>query len=243
MRETGCTDLQRTDSIMRFDKPAFLAGGIDEHKGGSQLDAESRALLESLYPPWRDVFLLYQDAASMPGFSRRSGGTSATIGVKNFTTTYTSRAVTGLCQMDMMQDANFRVRSGVSVGVLTAMASMFGMASKPEESGFQLELGAWADTYLYNSACRVLAFAKTDTRFQTGTVDVSDMQGGLNNREGWLPDKAVIFNRPFRTVPGVVAFIAGLDTMRGRWIRIRVEPREISQAGFKLTMNSWAGKL
>ena len=229
-REPGCTGLKRADSIMRFDRPALLTGGTDDLKGGSQIDDEARGLLSSLYPPFRDILHITLKATEMPGFGRRDHSKNQTSGCgrKTLYTPYTSNALTGLCTLHIDQDENFRVTSGI-------------MGTK-SGSSIEVEQGSWSWTYLYDSHMQVLGFAESDKRIQTGSVSIWDLFGRNNEVIPFKYIWPVTFSRPFRTTPSLTAWIAGFDSIKNKWIRIKILTLDVTTKNFQLYAEAWHGK-
>lgn len=215
---------------MRFDRPASLTGGADDFKGGPQIDDEARSLLSSLYPPYRDVLHITLKATEMPGFSRPDHSRNQTggCGRKTLSTPYTSNALTGLCTLYIHQDDNYRVTSGV-------------MSTRPGSS-IEVEQGSWSWTHLFESHMQVLGFAEADKRVQTGTVAIWDLLGRNNETVPFKYLWPISFKEAFRTTPSLTAWIAGFDSIKNKWIRIRVTTHNVTPTGFHLYLETWHGK-
>ncbi|KAK3398528.1 hypothetical protein B0T20DRAFT_498418 [Sordaria brevicollis] len=195
----GSNRLRIMESIMRFDVPAALSTkGKDILQGGSGVDSEALNLVRSLYPPLLDACSLRSAAQHHPGFE--AGWNGRAVGDRRFNVAQTSNIVTGIEKIDMGLNGNFRLNSSV--------------INVDRGSGYTLRLGAWDNTHLIDATCNVISFHEADTRVQTGRVDWSQLSGG-NERSGRQN-----FSRPFNKTPNVVAFISGLDTAKGRQIRM-----------------------
>jgi hypothetical protein len=112
-------------------------------------------------------------------------------------------------------------------------------------SGFDIRLGSWGDTHLFNASCNVLSFDEDDQRVQTGRVESKAIRNpALGAAPGPSESAAtyVKFARPFKNPPKVTTFISSLDSNKGAYIRISVYATAIDRNGFWLSINGWGSE-
>ncbi|KAF5705136.1 ATP synthase subunits region orf 7 [Fusarium mundagurra] len=212
----GCQQLQDSRSIMHYDLPSSLASnGADALQGGSVIDSGARSLLRSLYPLWPKPLCGRYSAKDRYGFK---AGVNAN-GIANFGTNMTNNIVAGLCRLDMGTNGNFRLQSKIT---------------NIQKDGYTWEVGTWSDTNLYDASYSILSFEKEDRRIQTGNAEWKYLSGG-KSRSTYRR-----FTKPFKTIPEVVVFITGFDTLQGRNIRLDVSASNIDRNGFTVNMMTWA---
>lgn len=209
---------------MRFDRPAALGSGSDERQGDLVIDSESRELLQKLYPKPYGVYSRGLAAFQVSGWRSGIGLPAAQ---QWLSTTETANTITGLCQLDMGLNGNFRINSSVQ--------------NVQRRSGFEVVLGSWANTHLIDVSCSILSFHEEDQRIQTGRVEYVHIKPNSDNNPGQSLSTNVRFSKPFNKPPNVVTFISGLDTINGKYIRIDLNPSNIDRFGFRLNMRTWAG--
>ncbi|CCT73219.1 uncharacterized protein FFUJ_10099 [Fusarium fujikuroi IMI 58289] len=214
---TGCQKLQDSSSIMHHDLPSALrSSGADSLHGGRVIDVEARSLLQSLYPllpkPLCDRFSI----RNLNGFKE---GLNAN-GVHKAITSKTNNIVAGLCRLDMGTNGNFRLQSKIT-----------DIKKKKE---YTWEVGTWADTNLFDASYSILSFEEEDQRVQTGHTEWKYLSGGKSRSTHRS------FTKPFRTIPEVIVFITGFDTLKGRNIRISVSASKVDRNGFTVNMETWA---
>ncbi|KAF5620265.1 ATP synthase subunits region orf 7 [Fusarium sp. NRRL 52700] len=211
----GCQQLQDGQSIMHYDLPSSLASnGADALQGGHVIDSEARSLLRSLYPLWPKPLCERHSAKDRYNFIAGFNANSST----KIVTKMTNNIVAGLCRLDMGTNGNFRLRSKIA---------------NIQRDEYTLEVGTWSDTNLYDASYSILSFEKEDQRVQTGNAEWKDLSGEKSRTTYWR------FPKPFKTIPEVVIFITGFDTLQGRNIRINVSASDIDRNGFTVNMKTW----
>lgn len=214
---SGCQKLQDSSSIMHHDLPSALRNsGADVIQGGRVIDNEARSLLQSLYPTWPKPLCAVYAAKSIGIFKEKGYGTVF------IQTQMTKNIIAGLRRLDMGTNGNFRLRSKIT--------------DIQKKKGYTWEVGTWADTNLFDASYSILSFEEEDQRVQTGHTEWKYLSGG-KSRSTYRR-----FTKPFKTIPEVVVFITGFDTLQGRNIRISVSASNIDRNGFTVNMETWAGK-
>lgn len=222
----GCDQLQSSQSIMGFDRPATLGSGTDECRGGIVIDVEARKLLEALYPKTYQVFCREVCRSNIQGWT---GGTRPPVATHRFDAKQTANIITGLCRIDMGLGSGFRVKSEVR--------------NVQSRSGFDISLGTWQDNNMIDATCVVLSFDEEDQRVQTGRMGYLDMRtANVTPGAGDRYSKRVNFARPFKNYPEVVTFISRLDSENGANLRLETSTDAINRDGFQLTFGPWGGQ-
>lgn len=232
--DTGSPELQVSDSIMLFDRPAALgtSGSSDERHGqqrSASIDAEAIRLVQRLYPP--GPFSGRVTASQVSGWRGFIGSPSNQVppAVQWKSTTATTNGVTGLSRIEMGLSGNFRIDSHFQ--------------NVQQKVGFDVVVKTWWDTHLVDAACDVLTFDQDDQRVQVGRVNYGDIWpgGGGDRSPGVMLSHDVRFARPFKNTPKVVTFISCIDSVKGKYIRLDVNPCNIDRYGFRLNIRTWAG--
>ena len=223
-------DLQSPQSIMAFDRWASPGSGTVERRGGSIIDEEALRFLRKLYPPLPSVFSTQLVNSQQPGWRENIGHIIAT---KRYNTAQTENIITGLNRLDMGISGNFRINSFVQT---------------TGNGYYDVVQGCWADTHIIDASCDVMSFAAGDTRVQAGREEYRNWKpNGPTSQDiqGVTLSKRIKFARPWKKTPKVVAFICGLDYLKGRNIRCNViVPGElIGTDSFTIKCEVWAGKL
>lgn len=219
----GSPDLQNPLSIMAFDRPASLGSGTDERHGGSVIDAESLSLLRKRYPKLPNVHGRELICSHTSGWRAGTGDIKVT---QRCQTSETSNIITGITRLDIGLGGNIRLRSYTANVV---------------DDGFEVVLGSWADTLLHDASCNIMSFGEQDSRILTGTEDYRGWKSEYPNDPGKARSRRINFSRLWRKVPGVVAFISGLDFEKWTNLRCNVNISDIDQFGFTLNLSTWAG--
>ncbi|EPE32267.1 Agglutinin HPA-like protein [Glarea lozoyensis ATCC 20868] len=218
MSSNGYPGLLNPLSIMAFDRPGILGSGVNEHHGGLIVDSEALDLLRRLYPAY-NIFCPSIGVVCTQTLKFK-GGIHVQPATQRFLTQKTANVITGISYIDMGLHGNFR------------------LTSYPHEiqkgSSFDVTLGSWHDTHIYDAKCSVMSFAEEDPRILTGSVESAELRGGKLNCSTY-----VYFRRPFRQTPNVVAWVSGFDFAKDKNLRIEVSVDEVSNLGFRLRMNTW----
>ena len=224
--ESGFHGLQSTKSIMHFDRPAASSPGNrrDKRREGTRIDTESVEVLQCLYPKIHPVFAERFAMTHVQGWREGIPGDEA---VKSFAAPQTANVVSGLCHLDMGLNGSFRLWTGVR--------------KVQPRLGFDFCIKSWDDTHIINAESHIMSFDPDDHRVQTGEIDLNSMRGD-DRPEGVRREKYIQFPRPFKQMPNVVTFLTGLDTIKGRWLRVNCLASSIGLNGFYITLMTWAGQ-
>ena len=221
--DIGSPQLKNSQSIMAYDRPAYLGNsGSDEKHGGLIIDSESLLLLRTLYPAIANV---HHGSLVNSQTSGWRAGVGTITARKRFSTSEIYNIITGLTRLDMGLNGNFRHTS--YHGSVTS-------------DGFEVVQGCWADTHIIDASCDVLSFSANDTRIQTGRESYNNWKSG--DVPGRPLSRRITFSRPWKNVPAVVAFISGIDFSNRPNLRCEVTATSIDRTGFTLNLNTWAGK-
>lgn len=223
----GCDQLQSSQSIMGFDRPATLGSGTDECRGGVVIDDEARKLLEALYPKSYPVYCREVSCSWVPGWS---GGIGPPYAIQRLEAKQTANIITGLCRIDMGLHGWFRLKCYTQ--------------NIQARSGYTVVLGSWDNTHLFDATYSILSFDEENQRVQTGRMPYMDMRTGNSGLPpaGARYSKRINFARPFRKIPKVVTFISAIES--ANWVNLRVElyPSDVDRNGFTLSFGPWGGQ-
>ncbi|KAL8643856.1 MAG: hypothetical protein Q9226_008076 [Calogaya cf. arnoldii] len=147
--------------------------------------------------------------------------------VKSFAAPRTANIVSGLCHLDMGLNDNFRLWTGVR--------------KLQPRSGVDFCIKIRDNTHIINAESHIMSFDPDDPRVQTGEIDLNSIRGD-DRPEGVRREKHIQFPRPFKQTPYVVTFLTGLDTIKGRWVRVNCLASSIGLNGFYITLMTWAGQ-
>jgi hypothetical protein len=231
---TGTRQLNTTDCIMHFDRPAYLTSTPVLYATNTEIDTASVKLMGELYPCSPNIDCFPASVVECPGWigdnytnQRMYSKTICTL------TTDSWSRISALTLIDLGTNAKYQA---------TAYPALPDDGSK----SLKLNIGAQeSNVHVHNIVAMFLSFDKSDLRIRTGFMNTVDLKGGNWNvaTPGEKHQKRFEFTPPFKSTPQVVAFIFSFSLDKETWIRMSVHPKSIDKTGFTLLINTWDGKL
>ncbi|PWY97401.1 hypothetical protein BCV70DRAFT_67032 [Testicularia cyperi] len=225
---TGVAAMVNSDSVMHYDRPAGLfipPQGSSGNYGGTKIDADSLQQLKYLYPSYRDIACFTMAACDLDGFVVGQKVNNV-IRSKYVAVSKTYNICGALSRIDMGLNGDFR---------LATFATDFQWGK-----GWRINQGSWSDTELFGANSVWMSFEEGDDRIQAGrlcTVDILKEQQRVQDPSitpGMKLSKRIVFSRPYRIAPKVIAVLNDFAYDKAQNPRMDVYANDIDEKGFTL---------